>query len=286
MKRNILERLDKEILIFDGAMGTMLLDKLQAGECPENLNLTNRKLIESIHRKYVRSGSDVVETNTFGGSRVRLAKFGLENLVGKINSSAVKIAKRAKPDYVAASVGPLGELLEPYGAITKSEMESAFDEQISSLVNAGADIICIETMMDIREAKIALDVAKNYPVPVIVTLTFNHTPNGYRTMIGDSIGMCVRELSNADILGTNCIEGMEHAANIVKEMRQLTDKYLMGQPNAGKATLVDGRTVFSLDPVQMAADVVKLVNAGANIIGGCCGTNPDYIREIAGRIRP
>lgn len=284
----VLDKLyQNKILLSDGAWGTFLQDKgLQAGECPELWNITHRSDVFDIARSYLLSGSDIIETNSFGGSFFKLSQYGLGDRVSEINQSAAEISREAagNDSHVAGSVGPTGKMLL-MGDVTEKELYAAFREQSVALEQGGADIIIIETMSAIDEASIAVRAAReNTKCTVIITMTFSKTPKGeYRTMMGVSPEEMVISMkeAGAHIIGSNCGNGIEDMIGIVKAIKAADDKIpVMVQANAGVPELIDGKTVFRETPEMMASFVPELIKAGANIIGGCCGTTPDHIRSI------
>ncbi|MCK4401924.1 homocysteine S-methyltransferase family protein [bacterium] len=284
----LLDRLKKgEILVSDGAMGTMLQDKgLKAGGCPEEWNITHPREVKAIAEAYLKAGSDIVLTNTFGGSRFKLAKFDLEAKVTEFNKAGVALAKKATVQYrgiVAASIGPTGKFMQPLGTVTEGEMYDVFREQILAQIQGGADAICIETMTSLEEISIAVKVVKeNTAVPVIGTMTFDKGMQGYKTMMGVGIKEAVLglEKEGVDIIGTNCGNGIGPMVDIVREMKKYSSKPILVHANAGVPELIDGKTCFRETPQDMAKKVSELINAGVNIIGGCCGTTPEHIRAI------
>ena len=288
MPISLLQRLRSEgILISDGALGTMLQAAgLEPGVCPESWNLDHPGEVEAIARAYAEAGSDAVETNTFGGNRFKLKHYGLENRVMMLNRAAVAITRRAiGPDrIVLGSVGPTGVILM-MGEVGEEELYDAFKEQCVALAGAGADVICIETMTALDEATIAIRAAKEHThLEVICTMTFDKTLQGdYRTMMGVSPAEMVAALkaAGADVIGTNCGNGMEHMVPIVEAIR-LADPAIpvLVNANAGRPHLRDGRNVFDETPEITASFIPALISAGAGIIGGCCGTTPDHIRAI------
>ena len=288
----LLDRLKKsEILISDGAMGTMLQDKgLKAGGCPEEWNITHPDEVRAIAEAYLKAGSNVILTNTFGGSRFKLAKFGLEANVAEFNKAGVSLAKKAALQYggiVVASLGPTGEFMQPLGTVTEGEMYDVFREQILAQIQGGADAICVETMSALQEISIAIKVVKeNTAVPAIATMTFDKGMQGYKTMMGVSIKEAAigLEKAGADIIGTNCGNGIGPMVDIVMEMRRYSSKPILVHANAGVPELIHGKTCFRDTPRDMAKKVPELIDAGANIIGGCCGTTPEHIRAIKDEI--
>jgi 5-methyltetrahydrofolate--homocysteine methyltransferase len=281
---------EKKILIADGAWGTQLQAAgLGVGECPEEWNLSRPQAVRAIAAAYVQAGAEMILTNSFGGSAPALARYGLGERVAELNRAAAELSLAAAGGaVVAASVGPCGELLAPLGEISVSEMEEFFREQIAALLAGGVRAVCVETMSAVEEAACAVRAAKalDKNVDVISTMSFNRTPAGYRTMMGVDPATAVRVLSDAgaDILGSNCGQGIEQMVALTAEFRALTDKPILIQANAGLPELVDGKTVYRQTPELMARYVPDLVAAGAVIIGGCCGTTPEHIRAIAGQV--
>ncbi len=280
-----------EILICDGAWGTMLQRSvLKTGQCPEELNLTQPEQVKAVAKAYVDAGSDIILTNTFGGSSLKLAQYELNQRTREINRQGVALSKEVAGDriLVAASVGPTGQFIQPLGEISEGNMFQVFCEQISAQVEGGADIILIETMSDLSEATLAIKAAKEVStIPVMATMTFEKGARGFRTMMGVSIAQAVDSLTQAgaDVIGTNCGNGIEQIIDIIHEMRRTTQKYLIAQPNAGLPRLIDQQTVFDQSPEIMAQQVPALIQSGANIIGGCCGTTPDHIRAMVEQVR-
>ncbi len=270
---------NRAYLLFDGGMGTMLQrNGLAAGELPELLCLEQPEEITAIHRAYVEAGSNVVTTNTFGANRAKLA--GAAS-VEDVFSAAIACAKAANPDYVAADIGPTGALLEPLGTMSFDEAYELFAEQVRAADAAGADLFIIETMSDLLEMKAAILAAKeNSSLPIFATMTFGEDG---RTFLGTTPAIAARtiEALDVDALGINCSLGPAALAPLVSEMLAVTSKPVIIQANAGLPNVVDGQTVYSIRPDEYAEAVASIVDAGANIIGGCCGTDPDYIRALA-----
>jgi 5-methyltetrahydrofolate--homocysteine methyltransferase len=288
--KSILERIaDGEVLISDGAMGTFLQAKgLAPGECPESWCVTHPDAVKSVAEAYVAAGSDMVETNSFGGTSYKLREFGLDGKAVEFNRAAARLAKEAiaGKGYVAASVGPTGQIVEDEGGyVTEQDLYNAFREQVIALAEGGADALCIETMMSVTEAVQAIRAAKeNTSLPVICTFTFEPGARGFRTMMGVTPAAAAEAAvaAGADIIGANCGTGITSMIEITREMRAAAPNTpILVQPNAGLPVLEGGKTVFRETPEDMAAHVKGLIAAGANIIGGCCGTSPDHIRAMA-----
>jgi 5-methyltetrahydrofolate--homocysteine methyltransferase len=284
---DILEQVKVEVIWFDGAMGSLLQAKgLTSGECPEEWNVTHPEIVAGVHQAYVEAGSQVVETNSFGGTRLKLDKFGRGDKVVQFNRAAAEIAKEAVGSgaLVGGSVGPTGEFLEPLGPLSESTMTDAFREQIEALIQGGADLICVETMADLNEATLAVRAAKAAAdLPIAAAMSFNLDRNGFRTVMGVRPDQAVYTLleAGADIVGANC-GGIEirHMVDLIQQMRRVTSAPLLGYPNAGVPELVNGRAVFTQRPEDMAGYVVALRDGGAQLIGGCCGTTPAHIRAM------
>jgi 5-methyltetrahydrofolate--homocysteine methyltransferase len=282
----ILELAKKKTVIFDGAMGTMLMEAgLKAGDCPELWNIEKLSLVAEIHRRYYEAGSDAVHTNTFGGNAVKLADRGLSEKAEIINVEAAKLAREACPagKFVAGDIGPTGKLLKPLGDLVIEEAEEAFFRQAQALVKGGVDLISIETMFSLEEALAALRAAKRLgDVPVIAALTFNRTKNGFFTMMGEGVGQAVSafEEAGADVIASNCSLGSRDMIDLTKELRATTTRPILVQPNAGKPETQKGVTLYRQTPAEFAQDGKEIRNSGADMIGGCCGTNPDFIQAL------
>ncbi|MDD4801377.1 MAG: homocysteine S-methyltransferase family protein [Syntrophomonas sp.] len=280
-----LESLLKErILVMDGAMGTMLQQRgMMPGDCPELFGLEHPEILTDIHQQYLEAGADIIETNTFGGNRFKLAEYGLENRIEEINSEVVGIAKKAARGnaLVAACIGPTGKLLKPMGDVEFDDLYIAFRDQIIACERAGADLICIETMIDIGEMRTAIIAARNNTrLPVIAHLTFEA---GGSTMMGTDplTAMIIMEALQPLAMGANCSGGAKELLPIIQTMSKYTRSFLSVEPNAGLPRLVEDKTVFPDTPEQMAEYALRLKDAGANIIGGCCGTTPRHIQAMS-----
>ena len=288
--KGLLERLaDGEILISDGAMGTFLQAKgLQPGESPEAWCVSHPDAVKSIAEAYITAGSDIVETDSFGGTSYKQKEFGLDDKVVEFNKAAAKLAKDAMGDkgYVAASVGPTGQIVyDEGGMVTEEDLYNSFKEQIVALAEGGADALCIETMSSVAEAVQAIKAAKeNTNLPVICTFTFEPGARGFRTMMGVDPERAAKEAveAGADIIGANCGNGIANMIEITRELRAAAPNTpILIHANAGMPVFEDGVTVFKDTPQDMACRVKELIAAGANIIGGCCGTTPDHISAMA-----
>jgi 5-methyltetrahydrofolate--homocysteine methyltransferase len=287
MKKIMAELNKGRVLVSDGAWGTFLQQKgLKPGECPEQWNVTRADDVFDIAKSYLEAGADMVETNSFGGSRFKLAKYGFEDKVYEFNKAAAEISRKAAgPDlFVLGSVGPTGKLLM-MEEVTEDELYGAFKEQSMALEAGGVNAIMIETMTDLDEARIAVKAAKeNTSCEVFCTMTFEKIIGGeYRTMMGISPSEMTETLvdAGADLIGTNCGNGMEDMIGMVKEIRKSNPTIpVLVHANAGMPRFLDGVTSFPESPDDMASRVKAIIEAGANIVGGCCGTTPEHIRKV------
>jgi len=288
-----LERIQTgELLISDGATGTYLQQHgLEAGGCPEEMNASKPEVIKQMAREYFEAGSDMVETNTFGGSRYMLAKYDYGDRVHELNRLGAEHARSVTPEgcFVLGSIGPTGEFIEPNGTATKDQMYGVFCQQCEGLAAGGVDAFCIETMSDLDEISLAIVAAKDKTgLPVVATMTYDKGPRGYFTMFGITPAVAAEKLAEAgaDVVGTNCGLAIEHMIEIVTDMRAATDGPILAHVNAGIPKLVDGKEIIYPDtPEHMAEHMKRMVKAGANIVGGCCGTSPEYIREFSQTLR-
>lgn len=291
MKINILEALKKQILICDGAMGTMLQKNgLSTEECPEYWNLTKPEIISNIHKEYIDAGANIILTNTFGANKIKLGMYNLETKIKEINMVAVENAKSVAKDfvYIGGDIGPTGQMIEPLGLLTEQEVYDTFEEQSEYLAKSGVDFIIIETMIAIEEIVLAVKAAKKVTnLPVMALMTFNIYDGDIRTVMGVDVATMVNQLENAgvDIIGTNCGYGIEEMIDIVKAIKKNTTKFIIAEPNAGLPILNEGVITYNSTPEFMAFYSEELVKSGANIIGGCCGTTPEHIRKIKDKLK-
>jgi 5-methyltetrahydrofolate--homocysteine methyltransferase len=281
-----------KILVSDGAWGTFLHQRgLPPGECPELWNITHADDVMAIARSYIDAGADIILTNSFGGSPVKLDHYGLKSRASELNEAAAVISRKAAGDdhFVLGSMGPTGVVLM-MGQVSEDELYDGFSIQAASLKKGGVDALCIETMSAIDEACIAIRAAKDATgLEIVCTFTFDRTASGeYRTMMGVSPAEMVYAVKNAgaSIIGSNCGNGFDQMIDIVSEIREVDRSTpVLVHANAGKPSFKDGKTVFPETPEMMVSKVTRMIQSGANIIGGCCGTTPAHIRAIADEIR-
>ena len=283
---------DGEVVMADGAMGTMLFSSgLQFGDPPEVWNLTHPDIVRRIHRSYLEAGSRILMTNTFGANRLRLGLHNLENRVGELNQTAA-VLLRGEVDaadgnaLVAGDIGPSGAIMAPTGTLDYDEAVGIFSEQAAALVAGGVDVIWIETMSDLSEIRAAIQGAREAApaVPIIATMTFD--TRGH-TMMGVSPEQAVAALQawGADAIGGNCGNGPDELLAVVTRMRAASpDAVLVAKSNAGMPELVDMRAVYQTDPPTMASSALAMREAGATIIGGCCGTTPEHLAAMAANV--
>jgi len=284
----LLTRLERgDVIVGDGAWGTMLMARgLPAGQPPEWFALHRPEILTEIAELYLEAGAEIVTTDTFGASSLRLEAHGLAGEAVRINREAVVAVRAAVHDraLVSASVGPTGRLLEPAGDARREQVKSSFAEQIRALAEAGADIICVETMTDLSEATAAVEAAREVApgLPVIATMTFRRTPRGFFTMMGTSIAQAAAglEAAGAHAIGSNCGNGVAEMIAIAMELARQTRLPLAVRPNAGLPEQRDGALFYPEGPEALAAGAVELANQGVRVLGGCCGTSPDHIRAI------
>ena len=278
-----------DVLISDGATGTYLQENgLEPGGCPEEFNLNRPDVVRGMAAAYFEAGSDIVETNSFGGSRYMLAKYGHGDRVEELNRLAGQLAREAAPvdGFVLGSMGPTGEILEEKGGTADSEeMYEVFCEQATGLAGGGVDAVCVETMSDVTgEMTLAIRAVKAATgLPVVATLCYDRGPRGRFTMMGDtpeSTALALAE-AGADVVGSNCGIALGDMIEVIAAMRGVTDLPLLTHVNAGLPSIVSGEIVYPDEPEFMAEQMRRVIEAGANIVGGCCGTGPAHVRAFS-----
>jgi homocysteine S-methyltransferase len=284
-----LERVGEGVVVGDGAMGTMLYGRgVFLNRCFDELNLSNPGLVRAIHEEYLDAGADVIETNTFGAHRFKLGPHGLETQVRRINREGARIARQAAEGrgLVAGSLGPIGKPLAPLGNLPFEEAVAAYREQAEGLGEGGVDLFMIETMPSLDQARAALEAVRAASsLPVVVSLTFNEEGT---TFYGETPEDVVRSLESwgVPVIGANCSQGPQAMLETVKRMAAVATKArLAAMPNAGAPALVDGRYVYLCTPEYMASYARRFLAAGVAIVGGCCGTTPDHIRNLVRSVR-
>jgi 5-methyltetrahydrofolate--homocysteine methyltransferase len=291
MKKSLLETLRERRLVCDGAMGTQLmLAGLANGDCGEAWNLAYPERVLAIQRRYVEAGADCLITNTFGGSRLMLKRHGHVEHLREINQAGARIAREAfggREGFVLGDLGPLGAILEPYGDLSQDEARAAYEEQAHALVEAGVDALIIETQTSLEETGVAIAAAKAAGAPcVIASLAYDLSQDQsfYVTMMGVTPERAAEfvEENGADIVALNCGTGMDMngAAMVAKQYRASCKLPVMVQPNAGLPVLENMKAVYKQLPADLALNVPNAIEAGANIIGSCCGSTPEHTRAI------
>ncbi len=283
MRIPFLEFLNDNLVLFDGAMGTELYNRgVFINSCYDELNLTRPKLIKEIHQAYAEAGADVLESNTYGANRLKLQKHGLEDKVYEINFTGATLARAAAGDdiYVAGSIGPLNERLEPWGPLAESEAREIFIEQAKGLKDGGVDLFILETFSDLhlmQQALIALKEA--YDLPVIAQMTISNEGN---SLFGTPPELFSTKMVQwgADVVGVNCSVGPKPMLDTLEKMNKVSEVPLSVMPNAGTPTNVEGRNIYLATADYFAEYTRRFIHAGARVVGGCCGTSPDFIREM------
>jgi 5-methyltetrahydrofolate--homocysteine methyltransferase len=274
-------------LISDGAMGSLLIEKgLEAGNAPESMNFERPEVLEEIAAAYLAAGADILHTNTFGGSGLKLSSYALDGKVKEINEIAVAAARKVAGGdaVVSASCGPTGKLLKPFGDVEEDALYDTFRRQLEFAIGAGVDAVTVETMTDLTEATLAVKAAKSISrsIPVLATMTFDSTPRGFFTIMGVSIEQAARGLeeAGADVIGSNCGNGIETMVEIAREFTKVSKVPILIQANAGLPEIRDDVVIYPESPEFMAEKSKALVDLGVAIIGGCCGTTPEHIRAL------
>ncbi len=281
---------EKKVLVADGGWGTELMKRgLATGDIPELWNLKKPALVKKIAKDYRKAGADIILTNTFGANRLKLKRAGFTSNVREINRIGVELSKEeAGESLVFASIGPTGEFLKPVGDFEEEDFIEVFSEQVEGLIEGGADGVIIETMSDIKEALCALKAVKeNSSLPVGVTFSFNKVKNGFATIMGVTPEQAVLAIAKEkpDIIGANCGSvTVEDMVAIAKIMKKYTSIPLWIKPNAGLPVFKNGNTFYPQTPEEIASFVPQLIEAGVRIIGGCCGTTPEHIKQIREKV--
>ncbi len=284
------QKLQSKIVVADGAMGTMLYGKgVFINRCFDELNLSAPQLVKEVHAEYVKSGAEIVEANTFGATRIRLGAFGFAEKLQAINEAGVRLAREAAGDkaFVAGAMGPLGSRLEPLGALSFAEAHAAFREQADSLVGAGVDLFVLETFYDLnelREAILAVREAAGPETVIIAQVTVNDDGTLREGTATETFTRALDALP-VDVIGVNCSAGPKVALETIEKMAQWTEKPLSAMPNAGLPATVEGRNIYLCSPEYMAQYSRRFVQAGVRVMGGCCGTTPEHIKQICAEIR-
>ena len=286
------DKLDQRVWVADGAMGTMLYARgVFINQCFDALNLSNPGMVLDVHKEYVKCGAEIIETNTYGANRLRLASFGFADKIADINRAAVRIAREAASDrdgvFVAGAVGPLGVHIEPLGPTSFSEARAAYAEQVAALVEAGVDLLIFETFYnldELREGVLAAREVAGKDMPLIAQVTINDdgsllSGTDTETFTGFLNGL------PADVIGLNCSVGPKAMLETIEKMMAFTKRPLSAMPNAGHPTVIEGRNIYLSSPEYMSQYARRMIWAGVKIVGGCCGTTPDHIKSIRSEAR-
>ena len=276
-------------VVTDGAWGTQLQAQgLPGGTCPDQWNLSHADIVQQVPLQYIEAGSQIVLTNTFRANRISLASYNLADCVAAINREGVRISRQAAGGraHVFASIGPTGKMLMA-GEVSEDELRAAFAEQAAALAEAGAEALVIETMAELEEAELAVEAARRTGLPVVACVVFDSGAHHDRTMMGVTPEQAAQRLTaaGADVVGANCGQGIAGYVDICRRMRSATDRPLWIKANAGIPEIVDGQVVYRTSPAQFASYGPALLEAGAQFVGGCCGTSPAYIAALCQEIR-
>ena len=296
MEHDLIKTIRRKVVLMDGGMGSMIIAAgMREGDIPEAWAMKNPEKLSAIHVGYLEAGAEVIQTNTFGASRLKLhsseagAKLDPVEVNRKAAELAIKAAKEhdSRDRFVAGDIGPSGLFFPPVGQLDEETAAACFEEQAKILAEVGVDLILIETMYDIREAVAAVKAARKVTdIPIIAEITFEKKPKGYFTMMGDTVEKAVQQLEDegADVLGANCTLTSDDMLGLVSEFRERTTLPLVFQPNAGQPVIEHGKAVYRQKPEDFAQDLELIVRAGANAVGGCCGTTPTFIRAVHDRL--
>src|SRR5215207_912444 len=283
-----LEAIEQRVLVCDGAMGTMLYAKgIFLNRSFDELNLTQPDLVAEVHQAYVRAGADLIETNTFGANRIKLGAFGLAGKMHAINAQGARIARHAAREhaYVAGAIGPLGIRIEPWGKTGVEEAEEYFREQARALHEGGVDLFVLETFRDLNEISAAIRAIRSVCAkPVVAQVTTEADGNTLDGVAPESF-VPQLEQQGASLVGLNCSVGPAAMLETIERMAQVASVKLSAQPNAGSPREVEGRNIYLCSPEYMASYARRFINNGVRLVGGCCGTTPDHIRQIKNAVR-
>ena len=288
MSRDFIQALAERTIVFDGAMGTRLYDAgVFLNRCFDELNLSSAGMVEDVHRGYVDVGVDVIETNTFGANRPKLEQHGIADEVGRINEIGAQIARKVAGDsvFVAGAMGPLGLRIEPWGPTSVDEAAAHFAEQARALVAGGVDLLCLETFYDLAEVQAAIDGVRSVTdLPIVAQMTINEDGN---SLEGVPPQVFVPALAAQDVVavGLNCSVGPAPMLEAVERVAPVTAKPIIVQPNAGRPRIVENRNFYLCSPEYMATFARRMIQAGAKLIGGCCGTTPEHLKAIRRAVR-
>ena len=284
------EQLARQAMVADGAMGTMLYSKgVFINRCYDELNLSLPEMVKEVHAEYVRAGSEIIETNTFGANRMRLAAFGLAEILGSINQAGVRLAREAagKQAFVAGAIGPLGTHMAPIGPTSFSQARAIFQEQAEALVEAGVDLLILETFSDLYELREAISAARDAAgedVIIVAQVTIDDYGNLRDGTMPETYTRRLNEWS-ADVIGANCSAGPRVTLETIEKMAHYSRKPLSAMPNAGHPARVEGRNIYLCSPEYMAQYARRFLGAGVKIVGGCCGTTPSHIKQVHAEVR-
>jgi 5-methyltetrahydrofolate--homocysteine methyltransferase len=284
-----LEELKKRVLVIDGAMGTQLMERgVRPEDCFDAVNIKKPEIVKAVHQAYIDAGADIIETNTFGANRLKLADYLLASKVAEINQAAAKLAREAAGDknFVCGSIGPLGKLIDPLGDVTFDQAYEAFAQQAKALEVGGVDVVSIETISDLQEMRAAvIAVKQETKLPIIASLTYD---DGEKTIYGTTpeVAVAVLEPLGIDIISANCSTGPEGMLKVSKRLLAVSSKPVMVMPNAGMPDLIDDKAVYKMTPQQFASFAKKFFELGVRIVGGCCGTNPQHIKAVKMSLEP
>jgi 5-methyltetrahydrofolate--homocysteine methyltransferase len=292
MKPDIRDLVKKRLVVYDGGMGTMLFAAgLLDGESPEPWNWEKPEVVNAVYRGYYEAGSDVVQTNTFGGTPIKLSERDLQDRTYDANFLAAKALKELCPEdrYAAGDIGPIGKFMKPMGEFTREEFDASFEAQVEGLVDGGVDLISIETMYSLDEALCALRAAKKRSsLPVAVCMTFDRNPRGFFTLMGETVPHCMKVLEDngADIVGSNCSHGSPVFIDLARLLRDSTSLPIIVQPNRGKPILEKETMAYKQTVEEFVTDARTIAAIGVNVFGGCCGTTPEFIAALSQAVTP